>query len=367
MNRTLSTVAITFFVLCLSYSASAELASITVSLHTMPEQRSFDGRIQAINQATISAETRGRIEKINVDIGDLVVTGKVVLTITSTEQRAGLSQAEANFAEAKSNLAAETFEFQRVKDLYGRDFIAKTEMDKANARLSAATAKQDSAQAAINTAKEELSYTAVSAPYTGIVSARYVEPGELVQPGTVLMSGYNPDALRVEVDLPQNIADKVRELRIASVVPLSGDTITNAILPSKLILYPTADSATSTVRVRLELSQQSSSQSTNKQQANTQYSYELHPGEFVKVLFKLGETQRLLIPLSSVVYRSEVTGVYVLLNGKPELRQIRPGAIFADQLEVLAGLSAGEVVATDPVAAAIELTNARSAKIEAKP
>ena len=352
MKCPLAAVAIAFFVVCLSCPANAELASTTASFHTMPEQRSFDGRIQAINQATISAETRGRIEEINADIGDLVVTGSVILTITSTEQRAGLSQAEANFAEAKSNLAAETFEFRRIKDLYAREFIAKTEMDKANARLNAVTAKVDSAQAEILTAKEQLSYTAVRAPYAGVVSARFVEPGELVQPGTVLMSGYNPNALRVEVDVPQNIAEKVRELRVASVVSMTGNSITDAILPSKLTLYPMADSATSTVRVRIDLSQNP---------------YEFHPGEFVKVLFTVGETMRLLIPLSSVVYRSEVTGVYVLKEGKPELRQIRAGAMFAEQIEVLAGLSAGESVATDPTAAAIELTSNRSANIESRP
>jgi RND family efflux transporter MFP subunit len=339
-----------FFLLCLSPHTYSELASVTTKLQIMPEQRSFDGRIEAINQATVSAETRGRIEDINVDIGDIVVAGSVILTITRTEQRSGLTQAEANFAEAQSNLAAESSEYQRLKDLFASEYIAKTEMDKATARLSGVTARVKSAQAAINTAKEQLSYTAVKAPYAGVVSARFVEPGELVQPGTVLMSGYNPNALRVEVDVPQNIAQKVRELRVASVMPMQGDTISDAILPSKLILYPTADPATSTIRVRLELSQH----------ANL-----FHPGEFVKVLFTVGETRRLLVPLTSIVHRSEVTGIYVLQDRKPILRQIRPGAVFADQVEVLAGLTAGEIIATDPVAAAIELTSSRVVPSEA--
>lgn len=340
---------------CLPHLARAELASVAAAVQTMPEQRSFDGRIEAINQATVSAETRGRIEEIKVDIGDVVTAGTTILTVTSTEQRAGLTQAEANLAEAKSNLAAETADHQRLNDMFTRKFVAKSEMDKATARLNAASARVNSAEAALKTAKQQLSYTAVKAPYDGVVSARYVEPGELVQPGTLLMSGYDPNALRVEVDLPQNVAEKVRELRIASVVPASGDTVSDAILPSKLILYPTADAATSTVRARLELSQPSSEPTSHLKVANG-----FHPGEFVKVLFTVGETRRLLIPLSSVVYRSEVTGVYVLIDGKPALRQIRPGAIFADQLEILAGLSAGELVATDPIAAAIELTSTRS-------
>jgi RND family efflux transporter MFP subunit len=350
MTRKSTILLMIFLFLGQSHPAFAQLDSITVTLLTMPEQRSFDGRIEAINQATVSAETRGRIEDIKVDIGDVVVTDTVLLTIVRTEQRAGLTQAEANVAEAKSNLAAETFEFQRIKDLFSREYIAKTEMDKANARLSAATAKLASAQAAINSAKEQLSYTEVRAPFAGIVSARYVEPGELVQPGTLLMSGYDPNALRVEVDVPQTIAQKVRKLLIARVIPMSGDTIIDAISPTKLILYPTADPVTSTVRVRLELS--SKAKSSNNQESSGQKVNIFNPGEFVKVLFTVGETQRLLVPLSSVVYRSEVTAVYILHDGKPALRQIRPGAIFANQLEVLAGLRAGDIVAIDPIAAA---------------
>jgi RND family efflux transporter MFP subunit len=350
MTRKSTMLLMIFLFLGQSHPAFAQLDSITVTLLTMPEQRSFDGRIEAINQATVSAETRGRIEDIKVDIGDVVVTDTVLLTIVRTEQRAGLTQAEANVAEAKSNLAAETFEFQRIKDLFSREYIAKTEMDKANARLSAATAKLASAQAAINSAKEQLSYTEVRAPFAGIVSARYVEPGELVQPGTLLMSGYDPNALRVEVDVPQTIAQKVRKLLIARVIPMSGDTIIDAISPTKLILYPTADPVTSTVRVRLELS--SKAKSSNNQESSGQKVNIFNPGEFVKVLFTVGETQRLLVPLSSVVYRSEVTAVYILHDGKPALRQIRPGAIFANQLEVLAGLRAGDIVAIDPIAAA---------------
>ncbi|WP_100644555.1 efflux RND transporter periplasmic adaptor subunit [Alteromonas facilis] len=329
MARKSTALLLVFVLLGQSQLAFSELQFVTAKLRTMPEQRSFDGRIEAIHQATVSAQTSGRIEDINVDIGDFVVAGTVILTIVNTEQRAGLTQAEANVAEAKSNLVAEMFEFQRIKNLFASDFVAKTEMDKANARLSVAKAKVSNAQAAIKTAKEELSHTAVKAPFDGIVRARLVEPGELVQPGTLLLSGYDPIALRVEVDLPQSIAKKVRKLDLASIVRNAENILTNGITPSKLILYPSADPATNTVRARLELSQVLSEQALSKQDLIAPDSYEFRPGEFVKVLFTVGETQRLLIPLSSVVYRSEVTAIYILQQGKPVLRQIRPGAIYA--------------------------------------
>jgi hypothetical protein len=174
-----------------------------------------------------------------------------------------------------------------------------------------------------------------------------VEPGELVQPGTLLMSGYDPTALRVEVDLPQVVADKVRALREARVVPATApDSAADGagIVPAKLLLYPVADAATSTVRARLELPESGG---------------DLYPGQFVDVQFTVGSKQALLIPAASVVHRAEVTAVYVVSDGVPALRQIRAGALLGAQIEVLAGLAAGEQIATDPVAAASLLTGGR--------
>lgn len=326
---------------------SVELEAVPAQLYAMPEERSFDGRVEAVNRSTVVAETRGRVEEIHVIVGDFVPAGTVILSMTSTEQRATLSQAEAGLAEARANLQAEQSEFRRIQELFEQDFVSQAELDRARAALESARARVNNAQAALENAREQVSYTQVRAPYGGVVSERLVETGEAVQPGTPLMSGYDPSRLRVEVDMPQEVAERVREIREARVVPAeNGAALDSAIVPEELILYPVADPATSTIRARLELPEGVEG---------------FYPGEFVKVRVKVGETQRLLVPLSSVVYRSEVTGVYVLENGRPALRQIRPGARFGDRLQVLAGLSPGEEVASDPVAAAMALTRRRAA------
>ena len=120
-----------------------------------------------------------------------------------------------------------------------------------------------------------------------------------------------------------------------------GDT---AIIPDRIILFPVADPATSTVRVRLELPRQGLG---------------LYPGQFVKTAFTTGNTEHLLVPADAIVYRSEVTGVYVMQKDLPQLRQVRIGNRFGDQIEILAGLDSGERIALDPVAAGI-LTGSRN-------
>jgi RND family efflux transporter MFP subunit len=334
----------------LAKKALAQLATTAATLEELPELRSFAGRIEAAREATVSAETSGRVEEIRADIGDVIAAGTVILTVTSTEQRAGLTRAEAALAEARATLVTESAEVQRARDLFARQFMSQADMDRATQRFDTAQARVDSMEAALRAARAQLSYTEVRAPYSGVVSARLVEPGELVQPGTPLMSGYDPAALRVEVDLPQLVAERVRALQEARIVPLASPADpASPIAPAKLLLYPQADAVTSTVRARLELPASAPN---------------LYPGQFVTVQFTVGARQVVLVPQASVVHRSEVSAVYVVRDGIPMLRQVRLGAIEGESIEVLAGLAAGEQIATDPIAAATALSGASGGGIE---
>ena len=326
---------------------SDPLATIEAANQLVPERAEFNGRIQAVNQATVSAETQGRVEDIRVDIGDAVTAGTVLLTMTSTEQRAGLTQAEANLADANSNLATDSAEYRRINDLFQKKFVSKTEMDRATSRLSASKARVNSAEAALRSARQQLSYTEIKAPYSGIVSNRYIEVGEAVRPGTLLLSGYNPSFFRVEVDVPQTIAEKIRVKQLAEIHTIANNTQgpSRAIKPDALILYPTVDPSTSTVRIRLELPQETP---------------DLYPGQFVKVTFDTGEKARLLIPSSCLVYRSEVPAVYVASGDTLQLRQVRAGSVYGDQIEILAGVALGENIALDPVSAAERMVKAKT-------
>ena len=330
-----------WLLLAVPVAAAADLATVTAHTETLPLERYFDGTVEAVHQSTVSAETSGRVQDILVDVGDKVPAGAVILRLVSTEQRQQLNQAQAALAEARANLEVESKNYERAKELLGRQLIPRSEFDRARGNYNAAKARVDSAEAALKAARQRLSYTEVRAPYGGVVSARHVELGEAVHPGTPLMSGFDPDHLRVETDLPQAVAARVAKFRKARV--MDGDNLT--LKPSQMILFPVADPATSTVHVRLDLPAGPTS---------------LYPGQFVKVAFTIGDTRRLLIPHACVVHRSEVAGVYVVDAGGPHLRQVRLGNTFGDDVEILAGLQAGEKIARDPVAAGIWIVNHRN-------
>jgi multidrug efflux pump subunit AcrA (membrane-fusion protein) len=149
------------------------------------------------------------------------------------------------------------------------------------------------------------------------------------------MSGLSLETLRVAVDVPQSLIDPIRRIGKANVY-----VDDHAIAAESLIFFPIADPAANTFRVRVNLPDGSAT---------------LYPGMFVKVGFVIGETERLLVPVGAVVHRSELTAVYVVDAEDVSLRQIRAGRRYGERVEVLAGLSAGESVATDPVRAGVLL------------
>jgi len=195
--------------------------------------------------------------------------------------------------------------------------------------------------ARLEEANEQLAYTEIRAPYSGIVTERHVEVGEIANPGEPVMSGLSLDELRVIVDVPQSVIPAVRtggQVRVY----LPDGTSTEA---SGITVFPYADPESNTFSVRINLPEGESG---------------LFPGMFVETGFVTGQKKQLTVPESAVVYRSEVTGVYVV---DPEqcvrFRQIRVGRDLGDALVVLAGLGEGEQVALDPIGAAVVLKGQR--------
>jgi RND family efflux transporter MFP subunit len=305
-----------------------------------PRERIWDGTIEAVNQATVSAQTSGRVAEILYDVDDFVEAGAVIMRFTDAEQRAALAAARAAEQEAEARFAEAESEYRRISAMFENGTVARARFDQAQANFEAARARLESARSRVESAQEQLEYTVVRAPYAGIVSERHVEVGELVQPGEPLMSGLSLESLRVRVDVPQSMIEPIRRIGEATVYvdgrPIPGERLT---------FFPVADPAANTFRVRVDL---------------PEGAVTLYPGMFVKVGFVVGETERLLIPQSAVVHRSELTGVYVVEGGRVTLRQIRAGREFGDQVEVLAGLSEGEQVALDPLRASIWLRENRS-------
>ncbi len=313
-------------------ASAAPLATQVVAAARTPVERVVDGSVEAVNQATLSAQTGGRVVEIRYDVDDVVPAGAVVVRLQSTPQRAGLRSAQAAVQEAQARATQAADSFQRADELYRRHVVTKAQHDQATANRDAAAARLIAAQAALETARTDLGYTEVRAPYGGVITRRLVQVGETVAPGTALMTGLSLRELRVNTHVPQSVVMQVRRLRQAAVY-LHGERIE----ATGITLFPEVAMPSSTFRARLDL---------------PPGALDLAPGMYVKVGLVVGDTQRILVPASALVERSEVTAVYVLdPAGRPALRYVRPGHRLGERVEILAGLAAGERSALDPLAA----------------
>jgi len=315
--------------------AAEPLQAVTAQEREVAQTYSVDGVVEATNQATVSAQISGRVKAVMFDVGDRVSKGQIILRIDESEANQALAGSNAQVAQSEAALSNAKLNYERSQQLFEQKFISQAALDKAKADYDMAAAQAKASAAGAQQSALAKSYTSVVAPYAGVVSARMVEMGEMVTVGKPLMTGFDPSALRIIANVPQYKLAEIGSRPSASVeVP----ELHRWLKVASITVQPSADPRTHSTQVRVNLP------------ANQKGIY---PGMFVRTHFVVGKEKKLLIPASAVVRRSEVVAVYVIDDKEqPRLRQIRLGeATEKGEIEVLAGLTAGERVATDPVKA----------------
>lgn len=302
---------------------AAALATRTVAARGVAQATPVDGTIEAVQQLVVAAQVQGRLLDLRVDAGQRVNKGQLLARIDDRESAAGVAAAQANAAAAKMTLA-------RTQQLVGQKFMSPAVLDKARADYDTAAAQLSAAQAG----KE---HGQILAPISGVVAVRHVEAGELATPGRPLFTLYQPGGLRIVAHLPQA---RLAEVRASRKVLVDFPELGRRLESSAITVLPTIDGDTHTALVRVELPPDAGF---------------AVPGMAGRVYFLSGESWRTTLPKTAIVRRGELAGVYVKdAAGRFRLRQLRLGEIVADgEIEVLAGLLSGEVVALDPIAATL--------------
>lgn len=297
----------------------------------------WDGVIEAVQQADLTAQTAGRVGTVFVDVNDAVQPNQLLLRLTGIEQQAGANAALAQVAAVKAQALEAESTYRRYAGLAEKQFVSKQQLDQALAARNAARAQVLAAEAQAAQAMQQNDYTQVRAPFAGIVSERLVEPGESVTMGQPLLRVFNPAQLRIQVQVPQRVADVLRQNPEADITLDDGVT-----LPAEqVVVYPSADAQAHSVTVRVLLPK------TEKA---------LKPGQVAKVVFAIAAaTDALWLPESAIWHRGELSGVYVVTDKTVLLRQLRLGESRAGRVEVLSGVIAGERIAADPAQAALAL------------
>lgn len=300
--------------------------------------------VEATRQSTVSAQVTGRIVELRYDVGDYVEKGSVIARIDQTEASQVLAGSQAQVAQAQAAYDNARAELERTRDLARQKFVSQAALEKAEAAFRVAEAQLQTARAGAGQAATTKGYTTVVAPYSGIVSVRHVELGEMAAPGKPLLTGFDPTDLRVVATVPQY---KVAEVKSTTKAMVEIPSIGKWVRATGITVLPSADAQTHSTRVRLDLPHDLR---------------DVYPGVFARAHFSTGRARKLVVPASAVVRRSEVTGAYIVDDkGRVLFRQLRLGEAAGDQgIEVLAGLAPGENVALDPVRAGMQAARQRA-------
>lgn len=330
-------------------SAAPETVSnvsvISTQMVQIPDVVEAVGTLRAAETSQLAAQMMGNIVEIRVREGDHVQRGQVLAVIDDAQPRAALDRAAAADLAAQQEIAASESDFtlaeatfKRYQTLHDRKSVSPQEFDEIKARYQAAQARREmaragqaQAKAALQQARTALDYTHIVAPFDGLVTEKKADVGTLASPGMPIFTVEDLRRYRLEATVNETDLHYVRQRQPVSVLV---DALGDRELKGKVIeIVPAADPASRSFLVKVELPADPA----------------LRSGLFGRAQFGRGERAALLIPRTAVVERGQLQGIYVLdQNRIAGLRYITLGKPSGQQVEVLAGLQAGDMLISDP-------------------
>ncbi|MDH4284785.1 MAG: efflux RND transporter periplasmic adaptor subunit, partial [Gallionellaceae bacterium] len=175
--------------------AAEPLATAEAKYREVPLTWSADGVVEAVRQSTVSAQISGRVKEILFDTGDTVRKGQIILRIDEREAAQAVAGSKAQVMQSQAAAENAKAEYERARQLFTQKFISQAALDKAEAEYRIAQAQAAASEAGAGQSALAQAYTAVIAPYGGVVAARHVEIGEMVTVGKPLMTGFDPSQL----------------------------------------------------------------------------------------------------------------------------------------------------------------------------
>jgi RND family efflux transporter MFP subunit len=296
------------------------------------------GNVQAFIETPIYARTNGYLKKWYFDIGSRVKQGQLLATIETPEldQQLDQSRAELERIQANANLAGVTSD--RWQALLAKHAVSQQEADQNKSNYIAAQAAVDASKANVRRLEQLQSYERITAPFSGIITARNTDIGDLIDAGA---GSANPrelfhlaavDKLRIYVALPEVYADRIHDGDTATITQ---DSNPGRILKGKIVRNSNAiNPTTRTLNVEVDIDNSNG---------------DLLPGAYVFVHFALPPGQRVVtIPSNTLLFRSEGLRVAVIHGSKVELRPVTIGHDYGSTVEVTSGVTANDQIILDP-------------------
>ena len=322
---------------------TAQVALTAVSVvspkQTAPAQEIIlPGNVQPFITSPIYARTNGYLKKWYVDIGARVKQGQLLAVIETPEVDQQLQQARSNLLTAQANLELASITKARYLGLLKSNAVSQQDVDNAVGTYNANKAIVEADQAAVDQYTALVSFEKIYAPFDGIVTARNTDIGDLINSGsgsavkTDLFHVAQPGKLRVYVNVPEEYSQGVK---VGMTADLSLAEFPGRRFRGKLVR--TADAITVTTRTLLIEIDVDNPTGT------------LLTGSYAEVHLAVpAQSSTFLLPVNTLLFRSEGLQVGVVRDGKVVLSAVTPGHDFGNQIEIVSGLKPDDQVIINP-------------------
>ncbi|MFK5880002.1 MAG: efflux RND transporter periplasmic adaptor subunit [Flavobacteriaceae bacterium] len=286
------------------------------------------GKIEAVESVTLSTRTSGYVDNIYVKVGDKVRKGDLLISINNADLKAKRAQVNAGIIETKAAYNNAEKDYNRYKNLFDKNSASQKELDDMTANFEMAKARLEAANEMMNEINAQFKYVDIKAPFSGVVTTKFIETGDLANPGVPLISVESPEKFEVTIMVAESEISQVKkETTVEVLVKSINKTLTGVVSE----VSTSANNTGGQYLVKITL---------NKTDAA------ILSGMYTNVKFPSNKkiaTNKVLIPLNVIVKNGQLRGVYtVSQNNTAILRWLRLGKTFGNEIEVLSGLNADE-------------------------
>jgi len=324
-------------------SETAQVARQAVSVvspkRTAPAQEIIlPGNVQPFIASPIYSRTNGYLKKWYVDIGARVSQGQLLAVIETPEVDQQLQQSISNLNTAKANLALAETTRNRYQGLLQDNAVSQQDVDNAVGTYNANRATVEANEANVRQLQALQSFEKIYAPFSGVITARNIDIGDLINSGssggvkTDLFHISQPGTLRVYINVPEEYSQGVKTGMTAD---LSLAEFPGRKFQGKLVR--TADAINMTTRTLLIEVDVDNPAGT------------LLTGSYAEVHLAVpAQASTFLLPVNTLIFRSEGLRVGIVKDGKVVLSAVTPGHDFGNEIEIVAGLKADDQVVINP-------------------
>ena len=289
---------------------------------------SVSGKIQATNSADLSTRMMGYVNKVHVNVGDKVRKGQLLVAINNSDLQAKRAQVNAGITEATAAFNNAEKDYNRFKNLFADNSASQKEMDDMTANFEMAKARLEAANQVKNEISAQFTYSNITAPFSGTITSKNIETGDMANPGVPLISIETPGDFEVMAMVPET---EISEIKKGTIVDVLVKSIKKIIKGKVTEVSTSAKNTGGQYLVKIDL---------EKTDAN------VLSGMFTTVQFPVERKEKvsmILIPNEAIVTNGQLSGIYTVSQSNTALlRWLRLGRTFGNQVEVLSGLSADE-------------------------